>query len=208
MSSSTEPLQHNPWRDEGVRGPLLALCPLLVIATSTVNALGLAMASTAVLVASQICMAAIRPFGTDQTRLTAYMLVVAGCTTAVMLVIQAFAFDLYEEIAVFIPLLAGTCIALARREPATDPQSIGRALVGGLLGGCGFSVALLALGAVREIVGHGTLCAGMDALFGAAVAPLQLRFVDSGLLLAALPPGALFTAGLLIAARNAVVYRS
>jgi electron transport complex protein RnfE len=103
MSASTESLRQNLWRNEAVRVQLLGLCPLLVIATSTVNALGLALAATAVLVASQVCMPAIRPFATDQTRLTANMLVVAACITAAMLVIQAFAFDLYDGIALFVP---------------------------------------------------------------------------------------------------------
>ena len=193
------------WRRNIVWAQLLGLCPLLAVSSTTVNALGLAIASLFVLTGANLCVSLIGPRMPAHLRLPAYMLVIASFTTAAMLLMQAFAFELYLRIALFVQIIVTNCVILARAEQFASRSGPLRALADGIATGMGFGLALLSLGMAREVLGQGTLFAGMELLFGPAAAAWQITVsADPALLLAALPPGAFIAAGLLIALRNAL----
>lgn len=180
---------------------LLGLCPLLAVSNSLVNALGLAAASALVLVGANSMIAALRHQIPAFARLPCFVLVIATFTTLAVLLMQAFAFDLYLRIALFVQIIVTNCMILGRAEAFASRQPIGVAVMDALGTACGFALALIALGSVRELLATGGLLGNMDLLFGPSAASwhLQLPGVDSGLLLAALPPGAFIIAGLLLA---------
>jgi electron transport complex protein RnfE len=190
------------WDENPAWVQLLGLCPLLAVSTSTVNALGLAIATLFVLTGSNVSIAAIRAFIPTEARLPAFMLVIASFTTISLLLMQAFAFEAYSRVALFVQIIVTNCIILARAERQASRQPISTALLDGLAAGVGFAVALLLLGMTRELIGHGTLFANMETLLGPAARSWRLDLADSGLLLASLPPGAFIIAGLWLAIWN------
>lgn len=190
------------WEENPAWAQLLGLCPLLAVSTSTVNALGLAIATVFVLSASNVSIAAIRAFIPTEARLPAFMLVIAGFTTIALLLMQALAFDAYTRVALFVQIIVTNCIILARAERQAGQQGIGAALVDGLAAGFGFAAALLILGMTRELVGQGTLFASMDTLLGPWASGWRIELTNGGILLARLPPGAFIIAGLLLAIWN------
>ncbi len=183
---------------------LLGLCPLLAVSSSVANALGLALASTLVLLGSNGTIALLRRHIPPFARLPCFVLIIATFTTVAMLLLQALAYPLYLKIALFVQIIVTNCMILGRAEAFASRQPVGVALADAAGTAAGFALALLALGAIRELLATGGLLAGMDALFGPAAGHWQIRLVDSGLLLAALPPGAFMVAGLLLALGNAV----
>lgn len=185
---------------------LLGLCPLLAVTTSTVTSLALALASAAVLVGSNLSIACLRHWIPEFARLPAFVMIIATFTTCAVLLLEAFAFELYLGIALFVQIIVTNCIILARAEAFASRNPPGRALLDALGTGAGFALALLALGMIREAFGRGTLLAGMDQLFGPAAAgwTIDLPGVDTGLLLVTLPPGAFIVAGLLLGAGNSI----
>lgn len=192
-------LQRNPaWVQ------LLGLCPLLAVSTSVVNALALAIASAAVLVGSNVCISALRRWIPGFARLPAFVLIVATFTTVTMLLMEAFAFEVYLAIALFVQIIVTNCTILGRAESFASRNPVWPSLLDALGTAAGFALALVALGAVREAVGRGTLFAGIDALLGPAAGTWQITLADTGLLIAALPPGAFIIAGLLLAAGKAL----
>lgn len=185
---------------------LLGLCPLLAVSNSLVNALGLAAASALVLIGANTMIAALRQQIPGFARLPCFVLVIATFTTLAVLLMQAFAFDLYLRIALFVQIIVTNCMILGRAEAFASRQPIGAAVMDALGTACGFALALIVLGSVRELLATGGLLGNLDLLFGPAAADwhLQLPGVDGGLLLAALPPGAFIIAGLLLASARAL----
>ena len=193
-------IENNP-----VWAQLLGLCPLLAVSNSVVNALGLAFASTLVLVGSNVMIAALRRRIPAVARLPCFVLIIATFTTAAMLLMQAFAYDAYLRIALFVQIIVTNCMILGRAEAFASRQPVARALADAVGTAAGFALALLALGAARELIATGGLFDQMEALFGHRAAGWHLDLgLDGGLLLAALPPGAFFLAGGLIALKNAL----
>ncbi len=189
-----------------VWGQLLGLCPLLAVSTSTVNALALALASAGVLIGSNVSISALRRWIPDFVRLPAFVLVVATFTTCAVLLMEAYAFELYLRIALFVQIIVTNCMILARAEAFASRRHVWPSLLDAVGTAAGFAVALVGLGMVREAVGHGTLFAGMSLLFGPAAAGWEIDLGGRGLLLATLPPGAFLIAGLLLAAGHALVH--
>jgi len=110
--------------------------------------------------------------------------------------------DLHESLGLFIPLIVTNCALLAQADTVASRKPVGEALLTGIATGAGFVVVLVALGGLREVLGHGTLFAGMPMLAGGAAAWMQLNFPFHGMLVAVLPPGAFFGIAALIALRN------
>ncbi len=194
-------LQHNPaW------GQLLGLCPLLAVSNSIVNALGMAAASSFVMLGSSATISTIRTWIPHDVRLPCFMLVIATFTTCAVMLLEAFAFDLYLRIALFVQIIVSNCMILGRIEVFASRQPIGQALLDALGTAMGFALALLALGSIREALGHGTLLAGMDLLFGASASNLQIDLLPEGkrLIVALVPPGAFIIAGLLLGTGQAL----
>jgi len=185
---------------------LLGLCPLLAVSTSAVTALALAAASAAVLVGSNVAISALRRLIPEFVRLPAFVLVVATFTTCAVLLMEAYAFELYARIALFVQIIVTNCMILGRAETFASRAPVWPSLLDALGTAAGFAVALLTLGLVREAVGRGTLFAGMELVFGPQAAAWRLDIAgdSAGMLLATLPPGAFIIAGLLLAAGNAI----
>lgn len=195
-------LTNNP-----VWAQLLGLCPLLAVSNNVANALGLAAASALVLLGANGTIAALRRHIPTFARLPCFVLIIATFTTIALLCLQALAYDVYLKIALFVQIIVTNCMILGRAEAFASRQPVGAALADALGTAAGFALALVVLGAVREFVATGGLFGQMDGLFGAAAAGWHLQVADSGLLLAALPPGAFIVAGLLLAGMNAVRHR-
>ncbi len=180
---------------------LLGLCPLLAVSSSVVNALGLAAASALVLVASNTIISMLRNVLPDFARLPAFMLLIAGLTTLAVMLMEAFAYELYLGIALFVQIIVTNCIILGRAEAFASRQPVWSSLLDAVGTAAGFAIALIVLGAVREVIGQGTLFANLDQLLGAGAASLTIQILPEHqrLLLVALPPGAFIVAGLLMA---------
>jgi electron transport complex protein RnfE len=191
-------LKNNP-----VWAQLLGLCPLLAVSNSVVNALGLALASTLVLIGANGTIALIRRQIPSFARLPCFVLVIASFTTIAMLLMQAYAFDLYLRIALFVQIIVTNCMILGRVEAFASRQSVGRALADAAGTAAGFALALISLGTARELIATGGVLENMERLFGPVAGHWHISLLDGGLLIAALPPGAFIIAGLLIAAGQA-----
>ncbi len=194
------------WKNNPALVQLLGLCPLLGVSNSVVNALGLGIATMAVLVLSNITVSLIRKQVPDAVRLPAFMMIIASFTTGAELLMQAYTYELYQVLGIFIPIIVTNCALLGRADGFARKHSVGRAAWDGLSMGCGFLLALLALGAMRELLGAGSLMADMHLLLGDIARGWTLRLHHSyhPALVAALPPGAFICVGCLIALKNSI----
>ncbi|MCG5534867.1 electron transport complex subunit E [Ectothiorhodospira mobilis] len=185
---------------------LLGLCPLLAISGTVVNALGLGLATTLTLVASNLSVSAIRNWVRPEIRIPVYVLIIASVVTAIELAMNAYFHELYLILGIFIPLIVTNCAIIGRAEAFASKNPMPRALVDALAMGLGFTAVLVALGGLREALGQGTLFAQAHLMFGDMARGLTLTLVEDyrGFLLAVLPPGAFIGLGLLLALKNAV----
>ena len=194
------------WNKNPALVQLLGLCPLLAVTGSVVNALGLGLATTLVLVGSNVAVSLIRHQVDDVIRLPAFVMIIAALTTCTELLMQAYTFELYQILGLFIALITTNCTILGRAEAFASKNPVGLAALDGLMMSMGFLLVLVALGAIRELLGTGALFADMQLLFGDNTRHWKLEFFDpqSGLLVAILPPGAFLITGLLIAMKNLI----
>ncbi len=168
---------------------LLGMCPTLGVTTTAINGLGMGLATTFVLVMSNLAVALIRDLIPDKVRIPAFVVVIATFVTIVDLVMAGYLPALHEQLGLFIPLIVVNCIVLGRAEAFASKNSLFSSVIDGLGMGLGFSMALLMLGSVREILGN-------LSLFG-------FKFADAdGIILFIVPPGAFITLGFLIALIN------
>jgi electron transport complex protein RnfE len=195
------------WKNNPGLVQLLGLCPLLAVTGSVVNALGLGFATVLVLTGSNLVVSLIRHSVSDAVRLPAFVMIIAAFTTCTELLMQAFTYELYQILGIFIPLIVTNCVILGRADAFASKNPPLPAIADGVMMGCGFLLVLFAIGAVREAVGAGTLFANMHLLFGEAARDWQIRLFGKdykGFLVAVLPPGAFLVAGLLIALKNII----
>ncbi len=192
------------WKNNPGLIQLLGLCPLLGTSNSTVNALGLGLATALVLTCSNAAVASIRSVTRTAVRLPAFVMIIAALTTCTELLMQAYTYELYQILGIFIPLITTNCIILGRADAFAAKNDVLRSAFDGLMMGLGFSLVLLALGLVRELLGTGVIFANMQLLFGPLAEHWQITvFHDyKGFLLAILPPGAFLVLGLLSAGKN------
>jgi electron transport complex protein RnfE len=179
------------WQQNAAFRLLLGMCPTLAVTTSASNGLGMGLATTFVLVCSNAAVAALRHVIPPQVRIPCFVVLIATFVTVVQLVMEAFVYNLYQALGIFIPLIVVNCIILGRAEAFASRNGVWPALADGAGMGVGFTLALFVLGAVREVLGSGALLG--VALFGPAYQPLLLLI---------LPPGAFLALGLLLAAMN------
>ncbi|MEA3274543.1 MAG: electron transport complex subunit E [Pseudomonadota bacterium] len=194
------------WTNNQALVALLGLCPLLATTTSATNGLGMGLATTCVLVLSNVTISLIRNLVRPEVRLPVFVLVIASFVTAVELTMKAFFFELYNVLGLFIPLIVTNCAIIGRAEAFASKNKLDRSLADGLAMGMGFTLVLMTLGGVRELLGQGTLFYQADLLLGEAAKGLALSVGPDfqGALLAILPPGAFIGLGLLIALKNLV----
>lgn len=190
------------WRENPALVQVLGICPLLAVTTTLVNGLALGLATTFVIMTSNLLVSLARSWLVPAVRILAFVLIIASLVTVVDLLSNAYFHDLHETIGLFIPLIVTNCVILAQAETTASRQPVATATIAGLATGVGFTGVLTALGSLRELLGRGTLFAGLDLLIGppATFAPIELPV--RGLLVIALPPGAFFGLAALIAAKN------
>ena len=181
------------WRDNAVFRLLLGLCPTLAVTTSAENGLGMGLATTFVLVCSNMVVSLLRKLIPAKVRIPAFIVIIASFVTVVQLCMEAYAYDMYKALGIFIPLIVVNCLILGRAEAFASKNGFVISIIDGLGMGAGFTLALFVLGGVREILGSGALLG--FSLFGASYQPFLLMI---------LPPGAFITLGLLLAGMNRI----
>ena len=187
---------------------ILGLCPILAISTNIVNAVSLGLATILVMAMANLVIAALRNFIPYEIRIPVFILIIAALVTVVDLAFNAYLHELYLVLGIFIPLIVTNCIVLARVEAFAAKNEPGGSTVDGIAMGIGLTLVLAVLGAMREVVGSGTLLSGIDMLIPGAQ-PIVLFGADyPGFLIAILPPGAFILLGCLIAWKNWIEARA
>lgn len=171
----------------------LGMCATLAVSTSVINGIGMGLSTTVVLVASNIIISLIRNFIPNKVRIAAYIIVIAGCVTAVEMALKAFVPEISKSLGIFIPLIVVNCIILGRAEAFASKSGVVKSALDGIGMGLGFTLALFILGAIREILGNGTFL-GMS-VFPESFQPATI-FI--------LPPGAFIVLGCVLAVLNLV----
>lgn len=194
------------WRNNPGLVQLLGLCPLLAVTGTVTNALGLGMATLLVLLGSNVVVSLVRTVVPSEIRIPVFVLIIASFVTVIQLLMNAYTFGLYQSLGIFIPLIVTNCAIIGRAEAFASKNAVIPSAIDALMMGLGFMLVLVALGAMREILGQGTLFDGADLLLGdwAAVLRIELFTLDTQFLLAMLPPGAFIGMGLLIALKNLI----
>ncbi|NKC16933.1 MAG: RnfABCDGE type electron transport complex subunit E [Gammaproteobacteria bacterium] len=190
------------WRNNPATVQLLGLCPMLAVSNTVINAVGLAAATTAALLMLSVCVSASRRWVAQEVRLPFYVIVLATAVTLTDLLMAAYAFELHQRLGIFIPLIVTNCALLGRAEAFASKHGPWSAAVDAIATGLGFTIALVSLGALREVLALGTLLSGADTLFAGGERWLIQVHSDEGGLLALLPPGAFFGLALLAACTN------
>ncbi len=204
-----EIVKNGLWANNPALVQLLGLCPLLAVTGTVVNAIGLGLATTLVLAGSNLIVSSIRNQVGAAVRLPAFVMIIASLVTCAELLMQAFTYELYEILGIFIPLIVTNCAILGRADAFAAKNPVVPSLVDGLMMGVGFSAVLILLGAIRELFGQGTLFSGMELLFGPAAASWKLIVFEDyiSFLFLILPPGAFFGMGIIIAIKNIIDQR-
>lgn len=194
------------WKNNPGLVQLLGLCPLLAVTSTVTNALGLGLATLFVLICSNATVSLIRHWVPKEIRIPIFVLIIAAFVTCVQLLMNAFTYDLYKSLGIFLPLIVTNCAIIGRAEAYASKNPLKQASFDGLMMGIGFMLVLLTLGIIREMLGQGTLFDGAHLLLGewATVLRIEVFNFDSQFLLAILPPGAFFAMGFLIAIKNII----
>ncbi|RKT46675.1 electron transport complex subunit RsxE [Thiocapsa rosea] len=172
------------WKENPVFVMLLGMCPVLAVTNTTINAIAMGLATTFVLVCSSLLISLLRNWIPKQVRIASYIIIIATFVTIVDYGIQAISLELYAALGAFIQLIVANCVILGRAEAYASKQRLHTTLVNSLGMGAGFTLALLALGTVREILGSGSILG--IALFGESFQPWVVMI---------LPPGGFFVLG-------------
>jgi len=198
------------WDNNGVFCMILGMCPTMAMTTSATNGLGMGLATAVVMAASSLLVATFRGWITQEVRIPVYILIVAAMVTLVDLVMNAWMHELYKVLGLFIPLIVSNCLPLARLEAFAAREPVLPSLLDGLFMGIGFTLSLTVIGAVREIIGSGTLFADASLLLGPAFKFMELRVLpaDTGILMAVLPPGGFLATGMLLAGKRLLDLRA
>ncbi|AJI83232.1 MULTISPECIES: electron transport complex subunit E [Yersinia] len=206
MSEARDLLAQGLWKNNSALVQLLGLCPLLAVSSTATNALGLGLATTLVLVCTNTAVSALRRWVPNEIRIPIYVMIIASVVSTVQMLINAYAFGLYQSLGIFIPLIVTNCIVIGRAEAYAARNPVGLSALDGLAMGLGATCALFVLGSLREILGNGTLFDGADMLLGdwAKVLRIEVLHLDSPFLLAMLPPGAFIGLGLLLAGKYVI----
>ena len=174
----------------------LGMCPTLAVTTSAINGLGMGVSTMLVLIFSNIFISLLRKFIPDKVRIAAYVVIIASFVTVVEMLLKAYALSISNSLGIYIPLIVVNCIILGRAEAYASKNNILSSAIDGVAMGLGFTCALTLIGAVRELLGNGSLF-GLS-LFGEAFKPVSMMI---------LPPGAFLTLGILLAVINLIKTR-
>ncbi|CAM3433172.1 electron transport complex subunit RsxE [Rouxiella silvae] len=209
MSDAKTLIVNGLWKNNSALVQLLGLCPLLAVTSTATNALGLGLATTMVLTCTNAMISAFRRWVPSEIRIPIYVLIIASVVSTVQMLINAYAFALYQALGIFIPLIVTNCIVVGRAEAVASNSPIHLAALDGLMTGLGATAAMFTLGSMREILGSGVLFNGADLLLGswAKVLRVQVVHLDNPFLLAMLPPGAFIGLGMLLAGKYLIDQR-
>lgn len=190
------------WKQNTSIAQILGLCPLLAVTTNAVNGIMLSLATILVMAISNLAVASLRNFIPHEIRIPVFILIVAALVTVVDLLFNANLHELYLVLGIFIPLIVTNCIVLARVEAFANKNPPLQSTLDGVFMGVGMLWTLALLGAMRELLGSGTILGGIDMVFP-GLQPIQLLPESyPGFLLALLPPGAFILLGCMIAWKN------
>ena len=197
------------WTNNAGLVQLLGLCPLLAVTTTTINGLGLGLATTLTLIISNLMVSSIRNVVTSEIRIPVFVLIIACTVTGIELAMNAWFHELFLVLGIFIPLIVTNCAIIGRAEAFASRNSFLSSLVDAISMGVGFTLLLMLLGVMRELFGFGTLFAQSELMFGDGASWMTMTLVEEyrGFLLAILPPGAFIGLGLIIAAKNRIDQR-
>jgi electron transport complex protein RnfE len=203
MSEAKKIIVQGLWTNNSSLVQLLGLCPLLAVTSTATNALGLGLATTLVLTCTNGMISAFRKWIPDEIRIPIYVMIIAAVVSCVQMLINAYAYGLYQSLGIFIPLIVTNCIVVGRAEAVASKSHVGLAALDGMAIGLGATSVMVVLGSIREIIGNGTLFNGADQLLGPWAKAMRIEVVhfDSPMLLAMLPPGAFIGLGMLLAAK-------
>jgi electron transport complex protein RnfE len=198
------------WDNNGVLCMLLGMCPTMAMTTTATNGLGMGLATAVVMAASNLLVSVFRNQITQEVRIPVYILIVAAMVTVVDLSMNAWMHELYMVLGLFIPLIVSNCLPLARLEAFAAKEPVLPSLLDGIFMGLGLTLALTAIGAVREVFGFGTLFADASLLLGPAFKFMELRLLpeNMGVLMMILPPGGFLVTGLLVVGKRMIDVRA
>lgn len=176
---------------------VLGTCPTLAVTTAAVNGIGMGFSATLVLVCSNLVISLLRNIIPDKVRIPAYITIIAGFVSVVQMLVKAFLPSVDKALGIYLPLIVVNCIILARAEMFASKHSVLPSVLDGLGMGIGFTAVLTLMGAIREILGAGTLFS----------LPITSKFIDP-MIIFLLPPGGFFVFGILVAASNALAKKN
>lgn len=197
------------WKNNPGLVQLLGLCPLLAVTNTVINGLGLGLATILTLIASNGIISLLRNQIPDEARLPVFVMIIASIVTIIELSMNAWFHELYLILGIFIPLIVTNCSIIGRAEAFAARNSVGPALLDGLMMGLGFAAVLIVLGAMRELLGQGTLFSQAYLMFGEGARGMTITVIEDyrGFLMALLPPGAFIGLGLIVALKNSIDIR-
>lgn len=189
------------WKNNSSLVQLLGMCPLLAVTSTATNALGLGLATTLVMMCTNFFCSALRRWTPAEIRIPIYVMLIASVVSIVEMLINAYAYGLYQALGIFIPLIVTNCLVMGRVEAFAAKNNVFLATLDGMAMGMGATCAMFVLGSIREILGTGTWLNGIDMLLGPWAKSLRVEVVhmDSPFLLMILPPGAFIGLGMLLA---------
>lgn len=206
MSEAKTLLINGLWKNNSALVQLLGLCPLLAVTSTATHALGLGLATTLVLTCTNSAISLSRRWTKPEIRIPVYVMIIAAVVSCVQMLINAYAYGLYQSLGIFIPLIVTNCIVVGRAEAVASKSNVWLSALDGFATGMGATCVMFVLGSLREIIGNGTLFDGADQLLGewAKVLRIQVVHLDSPMLLAMLPPGAFIGLGMLLAGKYVI----
>jgi len=192
------------WDKNVVFSQMLALCPTLAVTSTATNGLGMGLATLVVLALSGLVISLLRNIITQEIRIPVFVLIIAAIVTLVDMSMNAWLHDLHKVLGLFVPLIVTNCAILGRAESFAFRNRVMPSLADGVMMGVGFTLALMLLGTVREIIGSGTLFASASLLLGDTFSFLELTLIPDyrGFLLMILPPGGFLALGFILAGKR------
>ena len=206
MNSFKDIVKDGLWKSNPATVQLLGLCPLLAVSGTVANALGLGIATMLVLITSNLVVSLVRDYVRSEIRIPVFVVIIAVSVTLIKILMLAYFYDLYLIIGLFVALITTNCVIIARAEAFASKNNPINSMADGFFMGLGFTLVLVVLGALREIISYGTLFQQMDLLFGEGARWLKITLIENydGFLLSILPPGAFLGLGFIIALKNII----
>lgn len=197
-------LNNRLWQNNSSLVQLLGLCPVLAMTTNSINALGLGITTTLVLTVTNTVISIFKKFIPNDIRIPIYMIIVSSIVTSIEMLIHAYAFNLYQSLGIFIPLIVTNCIIVGRADYIAYKSSILVSFLDGFLTGLGSTFAMFWIGCIREVLGSGTLFFGIHNLVYCIDTSFFIKVIDKSftVFLAISPPGGFFILGFIIAIKN------